>query len=87
MADLVAAPFETTPVVAVRKPPTLALHQREATHAMCANIVAGHTRQLVVIATGGGKTVTFASFPRQLRRHIGRGTGRVLVLAHREDKP
>jgi len=76
----------TAPVAApVLARPVLYLHQREAEHAVCAKVVAGHRRQIVVLATGGGKTVMFALLPRALRRHTGMRVKRVLVLAHRQE--
>jgi superfamily II DNA or RNA helicase len=65
--------------------PDLMLHQREAAHACAAKLEAGFRRQLFAIATGGGKTVLFASLPRALRRLTGRRFRRMLVIAHRSE--
>ena len=53
-------------------------YQQEALDAIDANVEKGVSRQLVVIPTGGGKTVCFSQLPV---RH----PGRMLVIAHREE--
>lgn len=53
-------------------------YQREALDAVSATYAAGIWAQLLVLPTGGGKTVIFAQVPRLVR-------GRMLVLAHREE--
>lgn len=53
-------------------------YQIEALDAIDKNLEVGTSKQLVVIPTGGGKTVVFSQIPQ---RH----PGRMLVLAHREE--
>lgn len=53
-------------------------YQEEAIRTILSEYKAGVTRQLVIIATGGGKTVVFASLARVLKKPT-------LVLAHRDE--
>ncbi|MGI9862737.1 DEAD/DEAH box helicase [Moorella naiadis] len=53
-------------------------YQEEAMKAIIDEYKSGVTRQLVIIATGGGKTVVFASLARVLKKPT-------LVLAHRDE--
>jgi len=55
-------------------------YQVECLDAIAAAAGRGVRRQLVVLATGGGKTVVFAHIPK----HLGLG-GKLLVIAHREE--
>lgn len=57
--------------------PVLRYYQKEALEAIEAKKKDGVRRQLVVLPTGGGKTVVFAQLPKIY--------GRTLVLAHREE--
>lgn len=59
---------------------TLRPYQTQALDAIGSALSSGVRRQLAVLATGLGKTVIFS----HLRTHLGL-TGRVLVLAHREE--
>ncbi len=63
-------------------------YQREAIDAIDQRELLGVTRQLVVLPTGGGKTLVAAHLiaERQQRAaSTGRGSGRALFLAHRDE--
>ena len=55
-------------------------YQREALESIKSKYETGVTRQLVVLPTGTGKTVLFASLPQYFPRF-----GKMLVLAHTEE--
>lgn len=76
-----AAPRSNRPPPAVQLRPV----QIEALDALAASVLKGRRRNLTVLPTGGGKTVTFAAAARQLRLKASHRTKKVLVLAHRAE--
>jgi superfamily II DNA or RNA helicase len=72
----------TTPALPLRP------YQEEALERVDLRELAGVTRQLVVLPTGGGKTVVAAHLIARRQRHAvttGQGSGRTLFLAHRDE--
>lgn len=59
-------------------------YQLECIEAIRSNWKQGVLQQLVVMATGTGKTVVFANIIKTMWRYMTRG-GKVLVFAHREE--
>src|ERR1017187_3677034 len=72
MAMALALEMPTDPPLPLRP------YQAQALDAIGAAHARGVTRQLVVLPTGGGKTVVFAHL-------VSRRPGRALVLAHRDE--
>ena len=68
-----------------RRPVPLRTVQLHGMSALAAAVLRGERRPLMVIATGGGKTVAFASAPFYLERYTGYRVRRSLVLAHRDE--
>ena len=62
--------------------PSLRPYQEEALQAVVDNLCAGVRRQLLVLATGLGKTVIAASLPEKLK---GLAPGKLLFIAHRNE--
>jgi superfamily II DNA or RNA helicase len=54
-------------------------YQEDCLDAIVANYQAGVRHQLVVMATGLGKTVVFSNLPARLNN------GKLLVIAHRDE--
>lgn len=62
--------------------PILREYQQETQQAILRNYEEGVRQQLVVKATGTGKTVDFANIPETMKTHL---PGKMLVFAHREE--
>jgi superfamily II DNA or RNA helicase len=63
-------------------------YQETALERVAQRELAGVNRQLVVLPTGGGKTIVAAHLIAQRQRHAvttGQGSGRTLFLAHRDE--
>ena len=65
--------------------PRLRPVQIQALEALAASYTMGRRRILIVLPTGAGKTVAFATAPRALRHYLGLRVRRMLVLAHRSE--